>query len=159
MNFKAQRITKTYQQVNCGSPEVVFPLLCPVREADWLEDWEYTMIYSESGLAERGCIFSTKFNQDKSTYWYISVYDIESKNIEFVRITDKEVAVKINIHLDDNYDGTTTSTISYEYTALTEKQNDWIEKESDKYFTEMMVEWEKSINHYIITGEKLIAKK
>jgi hypothetical protein len=32
-------------------PDRVFPLLCPVRERDWLEGWEADMVYSASGVA------------------------------------------------------------------------------------------------------------
>ena len=37
-------------------PEVVFPLLCPVREYEWLEDWTCEMVFSESGVAEEDCV-------------------------------------------------------------------------------------------------------
>lgn len=155
MTFVAKRITKTHTQINIGSPEIVFPLICPVKEADWLESWNYKMIYSKSGIAEEGCIFLTSVKDMPDTFWYITVHDPESKEIEFVRMTYNETIVKINICLKDNYNGTSTTLISYEYTALNEKQNKWIENESDKYFDNMMKVWEKSINHYIASGERL----
>lgn len=40
-----------------ATPERVFPLLCPVREHDWIPDWECTMVHSDSGFAELGCVF------------------------------------------------------------------------------------------------------
>jgi hypothetical protein len=40
-------------------PDLVFPLLCPVREYEWLDGWECEMIYSTSGIAEDSCIFKT----------------------------------------------------------------------------------------------------
>ena len=40
-----------------AAPERVFPLLCPVREYDWIPDWECTMVHSDSGVAELGCVF------------------------------------------------------------------------------------------------------
>lgn len=39
--------------------ERVFPLLCPVREREWLQGWDATMVCSESGVAEPGCVFTT----------------------------------------------------------------------------------------------------
>lgn len=155
MTFTAKRVTKTYKQINIGSPELVFPLICPVREADWLENWNYKIIFSKSGLAEEGCIFSTPLKDNPDTFWYITVHDPISNIIEFVRMTCDETIVKINICLEDNRNGTTTTSISYEYTGLNEKQNEWIVNESDKYFENMMRVWEKSINHYIATGEML----
>ena len=41
-----------------GPPEEVFPLLCPVREYEWIADWRCTMVHSVSGVAEHGCVFT-----------------------------------------------------------------------------------------------------
>ncbi|HEY0120069.1 MAG TPA: SRPBCC family protein [Cellulomonas sp.] len=40
-----------------AAPERVFPLLCPVLEYQWIPDWECTMVHSDSGVAELGCVF------------------------------------------------------------------------------------------------------
>lgn len=37
-----------------ASPEAIFPLLCPVREYDWIPGWDCRLVYTESGLAEAG---------------------------------------------------------------------------------------------------------
>ena len=34
--FKGNRVVHEFIQTNPAAPERVFPLLCPVREADWL---------------------------------------------------------------------------------------------------------------------------
>ena len=57
--FEARRMVRSYRQTIDASPEIVFPLLCPVREAEWLDGWEFTMIYSVSGSMEKGAVFST----------------------------------------------------------------------------------------------------
>jgi len=58
-SFTARRTTRTYRQTINAIPEKVFPLLCPAREAEWLDGWQYAMIYSDSGLIEEGAVFST----------------------------------------------------------------------------------------------------
>ena len=40
-----------------ATPDRVFPLLCPVREYDWIPDWDCTMVHSAGGVAELGCVF------------------------------------------------------------------------------------------------------
>lgn len=42
--------------------EDVFRLACPVKEDDWLPGWreKREIVYSESGIAELGCVFRTK---------------------------------------------------------------------------------------------------
>jgi hypothetical protein len=42
--FQGKRITHEYTQNNVAPPEKVFPLLCPVREADWVPGWQYRLI-------------------------------------------------------------------------------------------------------------------
>ena len=47
-----------------ASPGEVFPLLCPVREYEWIDVWQCEMIHSASGVAEAGAVFRTAFPQD-----------------------------------------------------------------------------------------------
>ena len=57
---KPTRATRTFVQKLVAPPERVFPLLCPVREADWLDGWDPLAVYTDSGIAEPGCVFITK---------------------------------------------------------------------------------------------------
>ena len=67
-------------------PEEVFPLLCPVREYEWIDVWQCEMIHSASGVAEAGAVFRTAFPQDgPPDVWVISRYE-PPRVIEFVRI-------------------------------------------------------------------------
>ena len=156
MEFTAIRASRTYKQINNAPPAIVFPLLCPVREKDWIDGWDYKMIYSESGLVEQGCIFSTPHHGNQQTIWYVSRHDKENYKVEFIRLTPGEEVVKINILLEDNRDGTTTSSITYEYTGLSETRDAWIRESLDDEFKKSMIWWEKAINHYIATGKKLM---
>src|SRR5438309_9734446 len=71
----ARRVTHEYTQTNDAPPEIVFPLLCPVREADWVPGWQYKMIYSKSGVAEAGCVFTTPNGDGTETTWLVTQYD------------------------------------------------------------------------------------
>lgn len=42
-----------------AEPEAIFPLLCPVREFDWIPTWDCDLVYTGSGIAEEGCVFRT----------------------------------------------------------------------------------------------------
>ena len=61
--FQATRVTHEYSQTNDAPPEKVFPLLCPVREEEWVPGWQGRVIYSQSGVAESSCVFATP-NED-----------------------------------------------------------------------------------------------
>jgi len=47
-------------QLNAGA-KTVFPLLCPVKEDDWIDGWAdvCTIVYTDSGIAEEACVFET----------------------------------------------------------------------------------------------------
>lgn len=155
MKFKAKQVTKTYTQQNTGTPEDVFPLLCPVREADWLDGWQYEMVYSKSGLVEENCVFTTPHHGTHRTIWHVTKHDPKYHEVEFVRVTPEENVVRINIKLKDNDNETTAAHITYQYTALSEVQNQFIENDLDASFTASMKWWERAINHYLSTGEML----
>ena len=59
MNFEAKRIVREYTMRIDASPDRVFPLLCPRREYEWIPDWKSDIVFSESGFAERDCVFTT----------------------------------------------------------------------------------------------------
>ena len=146
----------SYRQQNEGTPDQVFPLLCPVREKDWIDGWEYEMIYSRSGLIEEGCVFTTPHHGDKTTTWYVTRHDIKQYFVEFVRITPGETVVRIQIQLDELPGNKTAANISYQYTGLNEQQNEFIENKMQVEFLHSMLYWEKAINHYLKTGQKLM---
>jgi hypothetical protein len=61
----------------------VFPLLCPVREFDWIDLWSCDLIYSDSGVAEYNCIFQTDREGEGKRTWVVNRYE-PNKAIEFV---------------------------------------------------------------------------
>ncbi|HYK92235.1 MAG TPA: hypothetical protein VE398_25965 [Acidobacteriota bacterium] len=94
--FKSTRNIHEYTQTNPASPEKVFPLLCPVREADWLPGWQYQLIYSDSGFAELGCVFTTpnatsSGSPSPEKTWIVTDYDPKAFQIGFVWIDPARV--------------------------------------------------------------------
>lgn len=155
MSFIGKQKTCTYKQLNHGSLDEVFPLLCPVRETDWLDGWDYTMVHSDSGFIEQNCVFTTPHHGESDTVWHVTQYDRESCRIEFLRVTPTENVVRINIELEE-LDSTETRThITYQYTALNKEQNRFIEDDLERSFLDSMMWWEKAINHYLKTGNML----
>jgi hypothetical protein len=155
MAFQGKQKTFTYQQVNHAHPDKVFPLLCPVREADWLDGWQYNMIYSKSGLIEKDCVFTTPHHGELVTAWQVTQHDPSQHFVEFVRLTPNENVVKIQIQLALRTDNWTDAHITYQYTGLNPQQNDFIENELEQNFLASMQWWEKAINHYLTSGEML----
>ena len=153
--FQALRVTKTYQQNNEGPPEVIFPLLCPQREKEWLDGWDSTMIFSLTDLAEQDCIFTTPHQGEQDTVWIITHYDPVDYKLEFVRHTPGLVVVKINIQVRPKGINSSEVDIAYQYTSLSPEQNQYLKNQLDHDFQENMQWWEKAVNHYISTGRKM----
>ncbi|MGE5458209.1 MAG: hypothetical protein ACM3RX_07630 [Methanococcaceae archaeon] len=157
--FKSKRVKRSFVQKIASTPDKIFPLLCQKRELDWLDGWKYEPIYSESGYAEEGAIFKTKHEGDVETIWVVSRYSPETYTVEFVRMTWETIVVKINLRVEDNFNGTSSLNVEYIFTSITEKGNEFIDGNSSKQFLEMMKWWEKSLNYYLETGNKLLALK
>lgn len=152
-----ERTTRTYTQRILARPDEVFPLLCPVREAEWLEGFEADMLYSETGLAEDGCVFRTQIPGDPETIWMVVQHDRQERLIEFVRVTTGLAATRLRISLAENTDHTTTSVhITYVFTPISQEGVAFVRKNhEERAFCKSMAWWEKSMNHFIETGRML----
>lgn len=159
--FKSRRVTHEYTQTNNASPEQVFPLLCPVREAEWAPGWQYRLIYSDSGVAELGCIFTTpnppgRPHASPEKTWIVTDYDPAAFRIGFVWVDPGRVATEIRIQLTRAAETTTKAKIQYRYTGLSEEGNREIETYDENWFRNMMEEWESAINEYLGTGKSAV---
>ena len=155
-NFVAKRLVKSYVHKIEASPEKVFPLLCPVREYDWIDGWACEMIYSESGVAENNCIFATSFPEVGEATWMVSKYDKEGFVIEFVIIFPGAVAEKLDVSLQEDEDGGAIIRWTRTYTGLSQGGNQLIEHLGDEFIDSRMAWLNESLNHYCRTGEKLV---
>ncbi len=152
---QAKRAVRSYRQTINAKPDVVFPLLCPVREAEWLDGWSYKMIYSASGLVEEGAVFSTSNPEEEDTVWVVTRHDPLARCVEFARFTphSRTCFLKIAVSAFDN--DRSHVDVSYTYTSITPAGERFIESWSEKAFLEAVVFWEKSMNHFLKAGERL----
>ncbi|MGD8846749.1 MAG: hypothetical protein PVJ84_22685 [Desulfobacteraceae bacterium] len=152
---QAKRVTKQYRQTIRALPEKVFPLLCPVREMEWLDGWHCTMIYSESGLVEEGAVFSTPGEGEPETVWIVTKHDPVNHEVEFTRIThnSRTCVLKIVVHPKD--ENSSYVDISYTYTGISESGNRFIDELTQEAFCEEMKFWEDSVNYFLKTEKQL----
>jgi hypothetical protein len=154
------RITRTYTQRIDAPPGRVFPLLCPVREAEWLDGWidEYELIHSTTGLAEDGCVFRTIGPGRPETIWMITRHDPVERVVEFVRVTAGLVATRLTIGVEAAAGDSSLVHISYTYTPISRRGVDYLtENHSEEVFRRDMAWWQDSMNHWLRTGETLRA--
>ena len=153
--FKAKRRTRTYRQTIDAAPEKVFPLLCPVREAEWLDGWRYRMIYTASGLVEDGAVFNTPQVGDEDTVWLVTRYDPKSYEIDFARFTPNSRTCLLSIAVTSKDEHRSYVNVSYTYTALTPAGNDFIDDFTEEAFLAAVTFWERSMNCFLKTGKRL----
>jgi hypothetical protein len=151
--FQAARRLHEYTQTNDAPPEGVFPLLCPVREAEWVPQWQYRMIHSQSGMVEQGCVFLTPEEDGSETIWQCTDYQPEAFRIAYAWVRPGLMTAQICIQLEPRDDGRTNAHIRYTYTALSEAGNAELHRMDKAWFEHKMSSWQSAINHYLRTGK------
>jgi hypothetical protein len=148
------RTTKSYTMILSGAPECVFPLLCPVREYEWVEPWQCEIIFSDSGRAESDCIFRTDFPDDgPADTWVVSKYQPYSL-IEFIRMNPLRV-IRYTIELRGTESQTTEATWTQIITGLNQEGDRLVQGMTDDEYAMEKAVLERMLNHYLITGRML----
>jgi hypothetical protein len=149
---------RSYTQRIEAPPEVVFPLICPVREAEWLDGWAdgFELIYSASGFAEKNCVFRTYGHGEPEMIWTVSEHDQARGVVEFVRVTAGLAACTLRVTIGDGGDGTSGVGIVYVITPVSDEGE---RVAAARYGSEELLGsvrwWETSLNHYLRAGECL----
>lgn len=153
--MKSKRLKRHYTQTLHGETNEVFELLCPVREKEWLQGWDYSMIYSESGFAEKGCVFRTE-NDFGSYQWIMTKYDSRDCGVQFVKFIHNKMVVIIDIQLTDGKGNIVYCDIDYTFTAINDDViGQMHEENTQEVFNGHMKLWEGSINYFLETGRML----
>lgn len=151
-----RRVRFACSQTVHAEPEAIFPLLCPVLEYDWVPGWDCRLVYTESGVAEPGCVFQTDKPGDGGVdTWVVSHYEPD-KRIEFVRV-NRLRTIQYDIHLEPAGDGSTRLLWEQTITALDEAGDRHVDGLREEDFARMIESLEAMIEHYLSTGEMLEA--
>ena len=108
-----------------GGADEVFALMCPVREHDWIEDWRTNAIWSNSGLVEDGCVFTTPLPSEAEdepadeAVWIATRHDAGARQLELVKLVPKQTVTRLRIAVSPTESGSALS-VSYELTALSQ---------------------------------------
>lgn len=151
-------LVRTYVQHIGAPPEIVFPLLCPVREGAWLEGWAdgCELIWSRSGVAERGCVFRTSDAGLPDTTWIVTDHDPDRGVVVLARVTPGLVATTVRLEVCGTGDGSSTVAIRYEVVPTTDEGEAFAAARYEpSAFLATLVWWERSMNHYLRTGQML----
>ena len=79
------------KEVTINAPvEIAFPLVCPVREYDWIPGWKCNLLYCPGGRNEKGVVFEEKMSSPfllnkigGKTTWTTLLYDKVNYRVHF----------------------------------------------------------------------------
>ena len=147
----SKRVVVSYLMQVPGTPQEVFPLLCPVREYEWIDTWDCKVIHTNSGVAELDCVFRTAFPQDGSLdTWVVSCYE-PNQRIEFVRVNTLRT-IHFCIHLENAEDGQSSWRWTHTLTGLTDEGDQLISNMTDAVFAQRLSVLEQKLSHFLRTG-------
>lgn len=146
----AKRVSRSYTQHLIGSPERVFPLLCPVREADWIQGWDPLLVVSDSGVAERDCAFVTA-SLPSNAVWFVTRHEASSGFVEMIKLTPGITACRLSIQLRVAPGGSEAD-VTYSHTSLGAEGDEFVAAFTEDYYLEFMQDWEARLNYYLRHG-------
>lgn len=151
-----RRVSHMFTQRLVASAKEVFPLLCPVREADWLDGWDPVFVASNSGVAERDCAFVTSAG-DAEAVWYITRHEPVAGLVEMIKITPRVTACRLIIEVSTIPEGAQAQ-ITYMHTSLGPEGDRFIDSFTADAYVRFMQDWELRMNHYLRHGTALRAE-
>jgi hypothetical protein len=135
-------------------PERVFPLLCPVREYDWIPTWQGELLHSVSGVAEEDCVFRTTLPHGTgSMTWVVSRYDPPTR-IEFTCFVPDFHVFRLKIALTASA-GATRLDWTHRWFAVGPSGEAWIAAHSEEAQQKIVDTLQRLLTHYLATGEML----
>ena len=152
------RASHSYVQHLVAGPGRVFPLLCPVREADWIQGWDPLQVVSASGVAERDCVFVTGAGPEDAI-WYITRHEAATGFVEMLKIAPGSTACRLSIQLQATVDGC-DAIVTYMHTSLGTPAGDvFVAGFTAEFYAQFMRDWEARLNHYLVHGMALSGER
>lgn len=137
-----------------GDADVVFRLLCPVRETEWLESWNPEQVYSDSGLAEPQCVFTSADGDRKST-WIITDHEVAARRVRMVKCTPGFTVCLLELEVAPREEGRCALTVCYSHTALSPAGAQFVGDFTESAYDDVMSMWQRALNHYLAHGTAL----
>ena len=150
-----KRIRHSYTQSLVAPPATVFPLLCPVRETEWVQGWDPELVLTTSGAVEPDCVFLT-LAPPRKAIWVVTRHAPETFELEMVKVTPEHTVGKLQIALSEDGTDGSLAEITNVYTSLGPDGDAFLRKFTAEWYHTYMARWEQALNHYLTTGKKLV---
>ncbi|WP_306590110.1 hypothetical protein [Geothrix sp. 21YS21S-4] len=149
----ALRLSCTHVMHLAHPPSAVFPLLCPVREREWLEGWDARMLHSVSGLAEPGAVFTSPGPDGSEWVWTVSRHEPPAA-VQFVVYAPGSLVTVLDIALEAETGGSRVSW-TYTLTAL-DPTREGFHREYLAALPARLAALEAKLAHFLRTGACLV---
>lgn len=153
------RVRHRYRQQLDGTPEEVFPLLCPVRECEWVAGWRPGIVITTSGVVERDCIFTTadgalpegaSAGGEREATWVVLEHDPATCDVEMIKVSPGHLVTRLRIVVaPDDRPGRSVADVTYEYTAIGESGEEYVRGRTPDAWRAFMEGWETALNQYL----------
>jgi hypothetical protein len=148
-----------------GTPDRVFPLLCPIREYEWLPGWSCRMVHSATGVAEKNAVFHTTEILGRTAVWTTVTYD-PNGFIEYLIVSGKAAVIRLSIRLSGitgqqpGIESRKPASTNVEWTMLFTVKRGFFARVLGREFSEakfksMMDHRERELNRFLETGEMI----
>ena len=150
---KSLHVERSYTHELDAPPAEVFPLLCPVREYDWIDIWECELLHSVSGVAELGCVFTTDLPIRGKETWLVCGYE-PGVRIEFA-VKGPGRVMRYTISLETIEGCRSRITWTQALTGLDEQGNEYIAALTPDTYETNMKALNLILNHFLLKGTML----
>jgi hypothetical protein len=149
-----RRLTRSFVQHLVAPPEQVLPLLTAARENEWAAMFQPRVLHAGEPPGGVHCVFTTGEGEE-AMLWTMTAYDPQHGHVGYFRTIPGTLAVHIDIRLKREDPQGCRALVTYTYAALSAAGNPRVEAMTEERYREQMLEWERALNHYLRTGERL----
>jgi hypothetical protein len=148
------RVSHAYLQHLQATPDRVLPLLTPLGERAWTEDWEPRIRWEPSGGGP-GTLFVIEHPGHPDTVWLMVAYDAATGHVAYLHVTPGSDVTEIDIQLRPGPERSTLAEVRYTWTSLGPRGDALVRSKTPEAYAAFMRHWERELNHYLTTGQKV----
>lgn len=137
-------------------PANVFPLLCPLREHEWIPTWKAEILYSQSGHAELDCTFTTDSPAEGKRIWICTRYEPDCV-ISYTSYSEAGYVMCLDITLRPVGNNFTEVTWLRRFVATSMSGQDWISALDPTAAAKATRNLASLLDHFLTTGAMLRA--
>ena len=121
---RKQRVDSSLNDTINAPADKIFKLCCPREELKWIQDWEYDLVYSDSGFNENNCMFYEMVSAEPfimealPTLWVTTCHDPVNRVIHFLLFTESKCVRRFELEFEESDNNTTKANWKMMFTSI-----------------------------------------